>query len=92
MTNFLATLAITAYVATGHPAANGHAPRVGITVAGPRSLPFGTMIYIENIGWREITDRTARKYDGRIDIPVLSKKDALQFGKQYRRVWIKKKP
>jgi len=84
------TLIITAYLSTGHFAANNHPPLVGTTVAGPRSLPLGTHIHISGMtNDFIINDRTARKYDGRIDIFMGDdKQKALQFGKQQRQVII----
>jgi 3D (Asp-Asp-Asp) domain-containing protein len=65
----ITNLLITAYITTGHFAANNHPPVVGTTVAGPRSIPLGTHIHID--GFTNdfiINDRTAKHYDGRIDI------------------------
>ena len=61
-------------------AANGKKPIEGITCAGPRSIPLGTKIYIQDIGYRTVTDRTAKQFDGRIDIFFNSHNTAKQFG------------
>ncbi len=90
MTNFLATLAVTAYVATGHPDASGHAPIAGITCAAPRSIPLGTRLYIDGVGERIVTDRTARRYDGRVDLFMGDRRAAVKWGKRWRKVWIVK--
>lgn len=79
----LTNLVVTAYLTTSHLTANGHIPHVGITCAAPRSIPFGTYIYIPSLGWRIVEDRTAKKYDGRIDVFMGGDKTkALNFGKQ----------
>lgn len=84
---FLAT--VTAYCNPHHNlASNGHLPLQGITVAGPRSISLGTHIWIENIGERIVTDRTAQRFDGRIDVFMNDKQQCVQFGKQKRKVWI----
>ena len=68
--------------------ASGTRPTEGRTVAAARSIPLGTRIHIEGIGWRVVEDRTARRYDGRVDILFASHKEALKFGKQERKVTI----
>ena len=73
---------VTAYVATGERTADGHWPKVGRTCAAPRAIPFGTRLHIAGVGWRIVTDRTALKYDGRIDIYVASRSTALKWGKR----------
>lgn len=87
MTTNLAVLLITAYChgscccgKGGQPTASGLMPKVGRTIAAPRSLPFGTRINIPNIGWRTVEDRLAPKYDNRIDIFFSSHKKAKRFG------------
>lgn len=72
----------------GGPTASGKMPVQGITVAGPRSVPFGTQVYIESVGWRTVQDRTARRFDGRYDLYFNNHADALRFGKRMLRVHI----
>lgn len=69
-------------------AANNKPPIAGITCAGPRSLPLGTVIHIKDIGKRTITDRTAKKYDGRIDLFMSSHSKAKAFGIRTNKVTI----
>jgi 3D (Asp-Asp-Asp) domain-containing protein len=89
MTNFLGTLIITAYVATGHLAANNKPPVQGITCAGPRSIPLNTRIYVDGIGWRVITDRLNKRFTNRVDLFFgTNLVAAKQFGKQEHNVWI----
>ena len=61
-------------------AANGKPPVEGVTCAGPRRLPLGTVVWIEGVGRRVVTDRTARRYDGRFDVYFKSHRDAKRFG------------
>ena len=65
-------------------------PKPGITVAGPRSIPFGTRVWIEGVGVRVVQDRLARKYDGRFDVFFASHKEALRFGKRSLKVKVLK--
>ena len=52
----LGTWRITAYAYTGSPCANGNFPTAGYTIAH-NSLPFGTEVYIEGVGYRTVEDR-----------------------------------
>ena len=71
--------------------AAGTRPMQGRTVAAPRTIPLGTRIHIEGIGWRTVEDRTARRYDGRVDIYFASHKDALNWGIKQRKTVIESK-
>lgn len=71
--------------------ASGTRPIQGITVAAPRSIPFGTRVYISGVGWRVVQDRTARRYDGRYDVYHNSHRAAINYGKQKRTITIKQK-
>ena len=73
---------------SGGPTASGKMPQAGVTVAGPRSIPFGTRVLIEGVGERVVQDRLARKYDGRFDVFFASHKEALRFGKRTLKVRI----
>lgn len=53
---YLGNFLITAYEDTGCACANGTYPTVGYTVAH-NSLPFGTVLYIEGVGYRTVEDR-----------------------------------
>lgn len=81
------TYTVTAYCACsvctkGHqPAANGKMPVVGLTCAGPNSVPFGTRVWIEGIGERVVTDRLARRFRrGRFDVFMADHESAKRFG------------
>jgi 3D (Asp-Asp-Asp) domain-containing protein len=62
--------------------ASGREIRPGITVAAGPSIPFGTWIWIEGFGWRCVEDRGSAIRDGRVDIAMISRQDALDFGRQ----------
>lgn len=69
---------------TGRNTASGRPPVVGVTIAAPRSVPFGTWVRIEVPGrpplLRRVDDRTARRYDGRWDLLVDSHLSAKRWG------------
>lgn len=88
LTNIL-LLTCTAYCNPHHNIdASGHYPKAGITCAAPRSIPLRTHIWIQGVGERIVTDRTAKRFDGRIDIFMDEQTKALKWGKQTRKVWI----
>lgn len=60
--------------------ANGSVAAEGM-VACPRTIPFGTTVYIGNNTYI-CTDRTALRFNGRYDIFMDSYEEALSFGKQ----------
>lgn len=55
---YLGVFDVTAYEWTGNPCANGNYPSEGYTVAC-NSLPLGTTVYIEGVGYRVVEDRGA---------------------------------
>lgn len=56
--------------------------------ADPRVLPLGTVIYIENVGERVVTDTGGAIKGRRLDLYFESHKSAMQFGKQKLKVKI----
>ena len=79
---------ITAYEWTGYPCANGNYPEEGYTAAC-NSLPFGTVVYIEGIGYRTVEDRGADWHsDQWIDVYMGDVWTCNQFGVQYLEVWV----
>ena len=64
--------------------ANGQRPKEGITCAGSRRLPFGSIIsYSTDNGkfeHRTVQDRLAKRFDSRFDIYFESHEKARQFG------------
>ena len=81
---------ITAYAYTGSPCANGEMPEAGRTVAC-NSLPFGTEVYIDGVGFRTVTDRgPASMGDSWIDLYLGDYSACVQWGDQRREVWVMK--
>ena len=66
--------------------AAGTRPMQGRTVAASRSIPMGTRIHIEGIGWRTVEDRLAKRFDGRVDVYFASHDAAKKFGKQQLKI------
>ena len=66
--------------------ASGRPPRVGVTIAAPRSVPFGTWVElrIPGVGTlrRRVDDRTHRRFDGRWDVFVADHRQAQLFGRK----------
>lgn len=81
---------ITAYAYTGSPCANGEYPEAGRTVAC-NSLPFGTEVYIDGVGFRTVTDRGPDSMGSEwIDLYLGDYAECVQWGSQYRKVWVMK--
>lgn len=79
---------VTAYAYTGSPCANGNYPSAGHTIAC-NSLPFGTKVMIEGVGIRTVEDRgPAWLGDSWCDLYLGSVADCIQWGDQYRKVWV----
>jgi 3D (Asp-Asp-Asp) domain-containing protein len=55
-------------------------PTEGMTVAGPRAVPFGTVVEIEGVGRRQVQDRTAARFDDRFDVFFADHAAARRFG------------
>lgn len=60
------------------------------TIAASKGVPFGTEIYIPNIGHRVVQDRGGAITQGKIDIMFETQEEALAFGRQKIIVYIKK--
>jgi 3D (Asp-Asp-Asp) domain-containing protein len=54
----------------------------GISVAAGPSVPFGTWLWIEGLGWRRVDDRGGAIRDGSIDICMITREDAIRFGRR----------
>lgn len=79
---------ITAYAYTGSPCANGEYPEAGRTVAC-NSLPFGSQVYIDGVGFRTVTDRGPDSMgDAWIDLYLGDYAECVQWGSQYWKVWV----
>ena len=78
---------ITAYAETGYPCANGNYPTLGYTVAC-NSLPFGTEVYIDGVGFRTVEDRGPGWLgDAWCDLYLGEYAACVQWGDQMRSVW-----
>jgi 3D (Asp-Asp-Asp) domain-containing protein len=62
--------------------ASGREIRPGITVAAGPSIPFGTWLWVEDLGWRCVEDRGGNITDGRLDIAMISRDEAINFGRR----------
>lgn len=62
--------------------ASGTKATAGRTIAAPKSIPFGTKVYIEGIGTRVVEDRGGAIADGHIDVFVNDVNMARSLGKQ----------
>lgn len=83
---------LTAYYATGNPTASGAWPEVNVTVAH-NSLPFGTELYIEGLGFWTVQDRGPASLGTEwCDLYLGDYGTCVAFGSQHRNVWITKKP
>lgn len=81
ITNLISAAIVTAYIRTGQPCANGHMPQVNHTIAAPRNIPLGSHVVIDGNIYT-VEDRTAKRFNGRFDIFMASKAEAINFGKK----------
>ena len=86
----IGTWRVTAYAYTGSACANGEFPEAGRTIAH-NSLQFGTLIYIDGVGVREVMDR-GPAYLGMewCDLYLGNTSECVQWGDQMRKVWLVK--
>ena len=79
---------------SGNPnvTASGGKPIPGETIAAGPSVPFGTKMYIEGLGFRTVNDRGSMITDNHVDIVFESRKQALQYGRQKVNVMVVKQP
>jgi 3D (Asp-Asp-Asp) domain-containing protein len=96
-TNPAMTYKITAYTAsapdcgkTDGITASGVKAKAGVTVAASRDLPFGTVLYIDGIGYRTVQDRGGAIGPGHLDLYVDSESSAIKFGVKYLKVTVVK--
>ena len=89
---YTGTWRITAYAATGNPCANGNYPQTGYTIAC-NSLPFGTEVYIDGVGFRTVEDRGPEWLGSEwLDIYMGEVEPCVQWGDQYRDVYVVAEP
>ncbi|MBN6189217.1 3D domain-containing protein [Aneurinibacillus sp. BA2021] len=70
--------------------ASGHRTKVGTTVAAGRHIPFGTVLYIEGVGYRVVHDRGGAIKGNKVDVFVSSMGQAKRFGRQSLDVYVVK--
>lgn len=75
---------ITAYTWTGNPMSNGEYPYEGCVASW--DFPIGTVLYIDGLGTYVVKDRCPTS--GVIDIYMDSYDACIQFGRQYRMVYV----
>lgn len=68
-------------------AANGRWPIADKTIAADPSIPFGTELLIEGLGFRTVGDRGSAIKGRRIDVFVDSCREAREFGRRWLRVY-----
>ena len=81
---------VTAYASTGYPCANGQYPTVGYTIA-QNTYPFGTKLYIEDVGVRTVEDRGPDWLGSEwCDLYLGDTGTCIQWGDQTKKVWLVK--
>lgn len=58
----------------------------GKTAAAGPNIPFGTKIYVEELGWFTVQDRGSAIGPNDIDLAVSTKEESVEFGQQQRLV------
>ena len=74
------------YAGDPNISASGAPVVIGETAAAGPGILFGTTVWIENIGFRTITDRGGRIGNGNIDVAVESREEAFEIGRKTVRV------
>lgn len=78
---------VTAYAETGYCCANGSYPQTGYTIAC-NSLPFGTEVFIEDVGFRTVEDRGPTWLgDQWCDLYLGDYNSCVQWGDQVKKIW-----
>ena len=68
--------------------ASGAKSEPGVSVAAGSQIPFGTELYIEGIGFRTVHDGGGMIGSNNLDVMVWSRSEALENGREKRKVWI----
>ena len=85
---YLGTYKVTAYAETGNPCANGNYPTTDHTIAC-NSLPFGSKVYIDGVGYRTVEDRGASWHEDEwIDLYLGDVNSCIQWGVQYKDIFL----
>jgi len=69
---------------SGNPlvTASGARTKPGVTVAASRNIPFGTNMWVDGFGWRVVEDRGGMIGEGKIDVAMWSRREALKWGRR----------
>lgn len=70
------------YIGDRNVTASGGKPIPGETIAAGPSVPFGTKMYIQDLGFRAVNDRGSAIGDNHIDIVFKSRNEALNWGRK----------
>jgi len=70
------------YAGDPNVTASGMPIEPGISVAAGPDIPFGTWLWIEGLGWRRVDDRGGAIRDGSIDICMITREEAIRFGRR----------
>jgi len=62
--------------------ASGARTTPGVTIAAGQNIPFGTKMFIEGYGWREVHDRGGMIGENNIDLCVWTQEEALDIGRR----------
>lgn len=75
---------------SGNPkvTASGNTTTPGLTIATPRNLPFGTWVYLDKLGWRQVHDRGGSIKGNRIDICFQTRKEAFAWGRRKIKMYV----
>lgn len=84
---FLGTFSVTCYALDG-TTASGEPVHEGGVAVDRRVIPFGTRIYIENVGWRVANDTGGSVRGNRLDIWLPNRDDCIAFGHQKLNVYM----
>lgn len=68
--------------------ASGKRPVQGVTIAAPRHVPMGTRVHVAGLGWFQVQDRLARRFDDRWDVYFKEHETARRFGLRRARVTV----
>lgn len=70
--------------------ASGHRTQAGVTVAAGRHIPYGTVLYIDGIGYRTVHDRGGAIKGNKIDVFMSNMKQVNTFGRRHLDVYVVK--
>lgn len=78
---------ITAY-SMGTITATGTTVREGVVAVDPDIIPYGSLLYIVNVGYVTAEDCGGAINGYMLDLYMNSQRDAINWGRQYRKVYI----